>query len=329
MGYRGTFTKKNFISDFTKTDFFNYLYKKHLQELVVGVRHNYINLYYNCDSIAKIIWNVKTKSFIASINGYYLGKTEKKGNLNINANDIIENYETIKNYSQTKSTDEKRAQQALILANNTNPNAKWYCFDLEYKKEYKNINARNGNFQGRFDIIAIEKETKQIAFIELKYGSNAIGGKSGIRTHVKDFYQFYGKDSNGEAYFDDFKTEAVSMLSALEILDENYPESLRKIKVDMINAKPSFYFITLDNNASKPNASTPKQTMSGYLFKDKRWGAKKVSDLVATQGDFYSLIHRDKSFNPYFLFSQSKLPDLKINDILDLKNYDVERAYED
>ena len=81
----------------------------------------------------------------------------------------------------------------------------------------------------------------------------------------------------------------------------------------------------INNNPAKIGSeNTPKMTMSGYLFGDKRWGCKRISSLINKQGDYYAITGHDKSFRPRFLFSKASLPCLQIKDILDKKYYDVE-----
>jgi hypothetical protein len=43
----------DFAEAFKQCELFE-LYEEHKDELFIGVRNNYMNLYYNCDSIAKI-----------------------------------------------------------------------------------------------------------------------------------------------------------------------------------------------------------------------------------------------------------------------------------
>ena len=80
------------------------------------------------------------------------------------------------------------------------------------------------------------------------------------------------------------------------------PDEIKNLKVEDLSNAPTYYFITLDNNRETQRHSTPQMSMSGYLFNDKLWECKRVSDSVTNEGDCYSLIRNDKSFNPIFLF---------------------------
>jgi len=310
---------KDFAYQFIKSDLYNF-YLKNKHELIIGVRNNYLNLYYNCDSIAKIKYT--KDGIVCKIDKYYLdGKhynsKDREKYFRISQTEIIEKYTIIKRFSETKATPEKKAQSKLVILNNQNPNSNWYCLDLEYVKAFRNKDEKNNaNFNGRFDIIAIsKKKPHKIALIELKYGSGAIGGTSGIYKHVKDFRKFIDKK-----YFDKhLKKEIIEILNSQKNLHINIPFELPNL--EDIFFQPDFYFITLDNNAKTEKASTPKQTMAGYLFKDYRWGCKRLSEKYCVETDFGDITKKSNTFHATFLFSRETLDNITINDIID-GNYD-------
>lgn len=307
---------KNFAEAFTKSDLFKF-YLKNKQELIIGIRNNYLNLYYNCDSIAKIKY-IKD-NIVCEIDKYYIdgnhynSKDEEK-RFEIQQYQIIKQYPEIKKNSDDKTSPEKKAQSKLIILNNQNDNSNWYCVDLEYVKAFMSQGEKKeADFNGRFDIIAISKvKPHKIALIELKYGSGAIGGTSGIYKHVKDFKKFIDK-----GYFEKhLKHEIIEILKSHKYLGINIPFEL-PILSDIL--EPDFYFITLDNNAEK--ASSPKQTMAGYLFKDYRWDCNRLSTKYCVEKDFGDITKKRNDFHATFLFSKENLDNLKINDIID-GNYD-------
>ena len=168
----------------------------HKDELFIGVRNNYLNLYYNCDSIAKVEY--KQGKIICEIDKYYLDGKHYKGSnktKKIDSSEIYKNYQTIKANSNTKATDEKKSQSKLVLLNNNNKDSRWYCFDVEWVKAFENQQQKNeAKFNGRFDIMAISKKKPQkVALIELKYGNGAIGGERGIFKHIEDFKKYKDK----------------------------------------------------------------------------------------------------------------------------------------
>ena len=309
---------KEFADAFIKSDLYKF-YLKNKHELIIGVRNNYLNLYFNCDSIAKIKYT--RGSIRCEIDKYYLdGKhyssNDKEKHYVINQNQIINQYKDIKKHSNAKATQEKVAQSKLFILNNENSNSNWYCIDVEYVKAFKNQTEKdNANFNGRFDIIAISKSNPhRVALIELKYGNKAVGGKSGIYKHVRDFNKFMDKD-----FFDrHLKQEIIEIIQSQLYLDILIPFELPK-KEDFL--LPEFYFITLNNKAEKLNASTPKQTMAGYLFKDYRWGCKRLSTKYCVETDFGDITKKSNKFHATFLFSRATLDNIEINDIIE-GNYD-------
>lgn len=315
---RGACITKDFASKFKTSKFYTDIYCKHKDEIIVGIRSDYINLYYNCDSIAKISAN--KKELEAEISKYYLN--EEKGYHKLSPEKLCDNYKLIKEQSDKRHKLEKQAQERLVIDNNKNEHSNWYCFDVEYKKAFANLSSRD--IGGRFDIMAISKDyPHKVALIELKYGASAIGGDSGIRKHVEDFSLFSGKDSKGNSFFAQLKPEIVSILNKLELLGIDIPASLKGIKKEDISDAPLFYFITLNNNPLEGSTNTPKSSMSGYLFNDHRWGCKRLSKVVK-QADYFELTKNSKNFHPIFLFSKAQLPDLGIKDIIDDVLYEKE-----
>ena len=121
--------------------------------------------------------------------------------------------------------------------------------------------------------------------------------------------------------------DSIGIINALDKVGVSIPQGLKEISENDIESKPEFYFITLNNNPEKIGGSSPKQSMSGYLFSDKRWECKKISTTVTEDGDYYDITNKDKEFSPIFLFSNRTLPNLGITDILEDKSYEKEYVY--
>ena len=309
--FRGTAIDKAFCEAFKRTKFYTEIYQKHKDEIIIGIRDGYINLYYNCDSIAKIDVD---KPSIAVVKSYY---TDEKAGI-LSDKDYVSFYGIIKKNSDRRNKKEKQAQERLFIDNNSNPSSGWFCIDVEFTKS---LRGKDTAEDWRFDIIAISKTAPyRVALIELKYGKKAIGGKSGIRTHVRDFYAFHKENR-----YIDLKDEIVSIVKSLQEIGVDVPYNLTEISTNEFAIYPEFYFITIDNNIA--GASTPEQTMSGYLFKDKRWNCKKISKSVIEGGDYFTLTENDKDFKPIFLFSSATLPNIRIQDILDFDNYNIIHSY--
>ncbi|NDP22308.1 MAG: hypothetical protein GZ091_14690 [Paludibacter sp.] len=311
---RGIF--KDFAEAFKQSELYE-LYADHKDELLIGIRNNYLNLYYNCDSIAKIEYKKQDKEIVCVIDKYYLnGKhyssTDKEKRDLIKQSEICKQYEVIKKHSNAKATTEKKAQSKLVLLNNENKDSNWFCIDVEYVKQFNSQNEKKAaDFNGRFDIIALsKKKPHRVALIELKYGSSAIGGKSGIYKHVEDFSKFCEK-----GYFEGhLKQEIIEIVKSQKELGISVPfKSFEEFDI----LTPEFFFITLNNNAKKENASTPKQTMAGYLFNDMRWGCKKLTTKDSVEKMFGDITKKDNKFFATFLFSKATLENIGITDIID------------
>lgn len=300
------------------------LYEKNKDDLIIGVRNDYLNIYYNCDSIAKVTYNSRNKKIVCEIDKYYIDGISRKGkdkNFKISPENLVSHYEVIKENSNKKSTDEKKAQAKLYILNNSNVDSNWFCIDVEYVKAFKNLKEKQeANFNARFDIIAISRTKNnhhKIALIELKYGSGSMGGNSGVYKHIHDFSKFIEK-----GYFESqLQEEIIQILESQKHLGIPIPFEIPS-KNDL--SSPEFFFITLDNNPKSTDGSTPKQTMSGYLFEDGRWDCKKISTKTVEK-EFGDITKKSNELNATLLFSKqnfSTQDDLAIFDIIDDKDYE-------
>lgn len=312
---RGNLISKEFGDKFKNSKIYKNLYSKHLNELIIGVRDGYINLYYNCDSIAKI--SATSESLEAEVNEYYAGRNT------LSEDELISAYEQIKiqsdkHISKTRGKaidkSEKQAQERLFIDNNNNPDSKWYCIDVEYTKS---LAQKDSPEAWRFDIIAITKEAPfRVALIELKYGSGAISSTSGIRKHIKDYVTFHSENS-----YNILKPEIVSIINGLKNVGVAVPETLGNITIEDLAPVPEYYFITLNNNPKTPKASTPQMTMGGYLLGKGKWNSRKSSSKLNEEGDIYEMTKEVPNFKPVFMFSPARLPEIGITDILDSRFY--------
>ncbi|MBN1617713.1 hypothetical protein JW887_00015 [Candidatus Dojkabacteria bacterium] len=180
--------------------------------LDLEIRRNYINIYYRGGNILRVreikrnTYDLKFDEKYFSNNPHYKGEFKIKdlpSNICRMQENCIKWVDEI--YSLKKVMDywfskhpklEREVQQYIARANNYSPISKdtdFYIADIEYA---------NRSLGARFDIIAIQwdsdssarklvkKYKPKIHFFELKYGDNAIGGKSGIEKHLKDFNKF-------------------------------------------------------------------------------------------------------------------------------------------
>ena len=310
-----------FADNFKKSLLYKF-YLEHSDELILAIRNGYISLYYNCDCIARVDFRSNGKA-CCKINKFYVDGMEKADYWD--EKDIIEQYDSIKQKSDSRNSDEKKMQQKLFLSSNHNPSSKWFCLDIEWKKQFSNRTvSENNGFNGRFDIVAVSKDTPhKIALIELKYGDKALGGKSGILKHVSDFYMFCEK-----GYFKEFKQEIIDIIESYNRLAIPLTNSFYNMKEEDIAQQPLFYFITANNNII--GGRTPKQAMAAYLFnknsehyrnwKGKRPSPNNVEDMLGID------VLDSKSKLPItFLFTHQTIDTLSIGDII---NYKYEECIE-
>jgi hypothetical protein len=311
---------EEFAETFKRSDLFS-LYQGHKNELFVGVRNNYLNLYYNCDSVAKVEYTKKV--IICKVDKYYLdGKhhTADDKKTRITPYEICERYAIIKRNIENRMTPEKKAQSRLVILNNNNEDSKWFCIDIEYVKQR---NSGADKKYGRFDIVAVSKKTPyRVALIELKYGIGAIGSSSGIVKHAEDYASF-NKDHILSTHMKKEIVDIVATLNTLEICSITIKDESEIVDV------PEFYFITLDNNPETEAHTTPKMTMGGYVFnrtnpKFKKTGSREqASNTVESKmGDITD--QANKKLYAQFLFSKDTVCDISIKDIIDDPLYDRE-----
>lgn len=75
--------------------------------------------------------------------------------------------------------------QQRIMKENISKNSNYLAVDLEYQFEQGSIPIDQRIDKSRIDIVAIEKNTNDIVLFELKQGSGAVDGKSGIEDHIR------------------------------------------------------------------------------------------------------------------------------------------------
>lgn len=316
---RGIDPKLDLIEKFKNSSLYKKI-KENKDEYLLCIRNNYIGIYYNSDRIAKVY--ASRKELKAIINDYYLSdycethKREKGCDKRVTLDEIEKNIDIIKKNSDAKckSLEEKKAQQALVIANNSNPDSEWFCFDIEYRQSIKA--QRKDSFTGRFDILAISKKAPhRLAIIELKYNKESIGGVSGIAKHIEDFDTFNDESNNCVS---NLKEEVKNIITDMKSLEIDMPV----LDLDYNNIeKPEFYIICLYDTKE-----SPRGTIGGYLFDSKRehWQTKRISkhNIMSKKYDIESPTCPIKV---KFLFKKVESPkNLGIIDILDTNQYDKE-----
>jgi hypothetical protein len=63
--------------------------------------------------------------------------------------------------------------------------------------------------------------------------------------------------------------------------------------------------------------------MAGYIFNEKNsWGCKRLSTKESVESKYGDVTRKNNKFYATFLFSKQTLGNIKINDIIDIEQYD-------
>lgn len=183
----------DFIMDDPRgTDLKNIL--SNLKELgvFVGIRNNYIDIYYEAFGAMNICVNNSKCGTTCKTNNKFWGNNKKDGysEIEINLDNLHKCIDGIKRHINVSANHkdvkkrryykEKRCQHQIILKNNLNDLSDWYCVDMEYVLQRKDSSEDS---YGRFDIVAISKHINpkskkyDVALIELKVDSSAFDSK--------------------------------------------------------------------------------------------------------------------------------------------------------
>jgi len=323
--------------------------------LFLGIRGNCFNLYFRGSSVGKFEWSrgvLRVETHLKYLPRDYVAekhwKVKKDGKQyrSIPLDDFLERYtEIIGNIKQVQESDsswrEKNAQQALILANNRNPESAWYCVDMEYAQARKSGGDPN---YGRCDIIAVRKQPDgkgrhQVALIELKVGCGSYSSEfpekererlqeqiksgtfsiskydgslgSGIVGHLADFCRF---EQRGR--FEKLKEEVCAILANKR--DLGFAVPWQQLCPRDLAERPQFYFLTLylekREKSRKDSLGSCKTSMLNYL------GAEGQDGLAAYNAQrVLNSTFRDRD-NYHFLFAPLKMSERDMVDILEEKD---------
>ncbi len=226
--------------------------------LMFAIRNNYFNVYYRGGSILRI----SKPSENSAINVLFDKNYEKSGNsipvfpqkisnredaeILVNAIPLLKD---IMDYFFSKNNKyEREFQQVIARENNSSPisnKTEYFVTDIEFA--VKDIDSR-------FDMLAIQwisSDRSRAAkcrpvFIEVKYGDEALTGKSGLTEHLKKIEEFISSNAYSESL--SMMADQFRILDELQLL--KYNKSKNELALDLCSnaEKPQVIFIFANHN---------------------------------------------------------------------------------
>ncbi len=213
---------------------------QHDQTLDMELRGDVVNIYYRGGSLFKIkeITEKSANSFSISFNTKYCNSLLSMlyGPLSTtpSVDEAIQNLPLYKQVMDLWFSEhpkwEREIQQEIVIENNNHGKISYgtdyYIVDIEY--------ADTEN-KSRFDMVAIKwpstpngrqnGKPATLALVELKYGDDSIGGKSGVKKHLKDADAFLSDNKNLTDFCDDMVQvfEQKCKLGLINGINDNYP----------------------------------------------------------------------------------------------------------
>jgi hypothetical protein len=243
--------------------------------LFLGIRENYINIYYRGGSLLKL--SELKEGYSSEFNSnYFQDEKNASGNKKFNiakikdkksAETLVAQFPFLKmlmdNYFSTHRNNEREFQQITAKENNNSiisNDTDYFITDIEY--------TSSSSKEARFDMVAIKwesssKERKNsknctLSLIEMKYGDGAIEGKSGIENHLKHFSKFCNNKENIENLSNETLT-CFNQLRKLELI--KFGKNGNSNQIDSLSTNPMEYILILANHKpakSKLNAILDK-----------------------------------------------------------------------
>lgn len=280
---------KNFLTSVKEDDTLN-----------LEIRNNYINIYYRGGNIFRI--EQCTTGYKVHFDINYCSKYK-----NIISQILPGNYQKWTNsipfikaemdawfYKHPKL--EREYQQLVLRENNSSSIANdtdYFITDIEY------ANSENGS---RFDLLGVKwlstssslKKADDIclAFIEKKYGDNALSGSAGIKKHYEDLYKFMSDKDKVKDIYEEVETIFNQKIELGLIKNVNKEIKLSRNKPEFIlllaNHKPikSVLQREIKEVMNSPYYNNLKQLVDMKIAKASYMGYGLYSELMIDIEDF-------------------------------------------
>lgn len=214
------------------------------QACCVEVRHNYLNCYYRGGSLFRIVFKPKSQKLEFKFDPKYFAlkqplcatyedlRTWNDSRPN-NPEEWLERLDGLKQVIDTWLSEhpkEERETQQEIVKSNTFAQGKYQAIDIELAI------PKHQEF-GRMDIIAVRQEGKRFVpvIVELKHGTGAFDGKSGIKDHYQKMTEFLDHEG-GDQYLIETICRIWGAKRALGLLKESVPDAAAFDKAELLFA---------------------------------------------------------------------------------------------
>lgn len=230
--------------------------------LMLAIRDGYINVYYRGGSMLKIS-ETRPEHYQVAFNANYNKSSYVLPDLpgTLTGADDVANLiaaipglkEVMDRYfsaidSDGRAKPEREFQQLVARENNRSPisnETEYFIVDIEFAQT---------DISARFDMLAVrwlrterkKQGTLVPVLIEMKYGTNAFGGSSGIVQHLKDVKALFNDITRWNAVIDSLEGQ-INQLADLDLLNFNRSKSVTRLIVDR-EAKPEFIFLLANHN---------------------------------------------------------------------------------
>ena len=165
---------------------------------------------------------------------------------------------------ELKGDEEKESQHQLCISNTYGSSSEFTILDLEYgvseisKFAYCGERRCGKNHDSiprpRFDIVTVRKSDGKICIMELKKGTKALEGKSGLGEHAESFESTVGHSKEKEKLFVEEMRYVLEQMKSLDLIDERVS----------INSDEVEYMVVFQEN--RKETETPNQVK---VFRDK------------------------------------------------------------
>lgn len=262
--------------------------KRSKSDLVLQIRENYINIYYQGGNIAKISSEKSVDVDKNYFRQYPRSQSEKEDMYAINKKyDKVKNLFEAHNYEdyinevkdamvnywenvlKGKGLEEKKAQHSICMQNNDS--SEYTIIDLEYQVSKQSKFKYKGERRSpkgeiptpRFDIIAVRNKDHRLCVIELKKGSQALSQKSGVQEHAESFANTIGYSE---------QTKKAFLEEMIEVLRQKKDDLEIMSKDILINneLEPEFIFAYQFKKGEKVYDTFDKQKELFRYYKNKK-----------------------------------------------------------